>query len=35
MQVWCRKIHWLRRQSSEKADLQFLKDGDHDNELTL
>ena len=23
MQVWCRKFHLFRRQSSEKADLQF------------
>ena len=25
MQVWCGKIHWFRRQNSEKADLQFLR----------
>ena len=30
MQVWCRKIHWFRRQSSEKADFTY-----HDNEVTL
>ena len=25
MQVWCRKPHWFRRQSSEKAELTVFK----------
>ena len=35
MQVWWRKTHWFRRQSSEKADFTFFKDGDLKNEVTL
>ena len=35
MQGWCSKIHWFRRQSSEKAEITVFRDGDHENEVTM
>ena len=35
LQVWWRKAHWFRTQSSEKAEFTVFNDDDFENEVTL